>query len=390
MQWSPQQSNALSQVSAWLNDISSQQVFYLAGFAGTGKTTLAKHFAEDYETLFAAYTGKAALAMRKSGISGASTIHSILYDVLHPPIGKIRELEAMYASNPTPDLAAELRELKKPQFVIKEDSPIADAELLVLDECSMIDEEMAQDILQFGGKVLVLGDPMQLPPVKGTGYFVSKEPDITLTEIHRQALDNPIIALSLRVREGGDIPIGFSEKAGRLRPGQFKSEMAAKASQIITGKNVTRHRWNDIMRASFGRKGTYPVIGDKLICLRNSQEYPIFNGMFAEVIAVNSTGPINYGLDLNVQTELEDSLENIEILSTVFDARDKECTVPYRRQRELQQFDYGYCITVHKSQGSQFDDVLLVDDKFLFWDKLNRTRWLYTAVTRAVDSVMVI
>jgi len=390
MQWSPQQDKALTQVSEWLLDISGPQVFYLAGFAGTGKTTLAKHLAEGFETLFAAYTGKAALAMRKAGIPTASTIHSILYDFIPPPISKIKELEKQYAVAPSPALLKELTELKKPQFVLKEESPIADAELLVLDECSMIDEEMADDILSYGGKILVLGDPMQLPPVKGTGYFVSRKPDITLTEIHRQALENPIIALSKRVREGGDIPFDFADNAKRLRAGQFKPETAANASQLITGKNATRHRWNDIMRASYGRKGTYPVIGDKLICLRNSREYNFFNGMFAEVTSTNSVGPINFGVDLNLHTEVDEDLENVQVLSTTFDARDKECTVPYRLQKDLQQFDYGYCITVHKSQGSQFDHVVLIDDKFLSWDQLNRTRWLYTAVTRAVESVLVV
>ena len=67
----------------------------------------------------------------------------------------------------------------------------------------MVDEELGRDLLSFGKPVLVLGDPAQLPPVKGGGFFTEAEPDIMLTEVHRQAADNPIIRMSMVVREGG-------------------------------------------------------------------------------------------------------------------------------------------------------------------------------------------
>jgi exodeoxyribonuclease-5 len=111
--------------------------------------------------------------------------------------------------------------------------------------------------------------------------------------------------------------------------------------------------------------------------------------MFAEVTGVHSSEPVNYAVELDVRTELESDLTKLQVLSATFEDLHK-FDIPYHRLRELQQFDYGYCITVHKSQGSQFDKVVLVDDKFLSWDRTNRTRWLYTAVTRAVDSIIVI
>ena len=57
----------------------------------------------------------------------------------------------------------------------------------------MVDEDLGRDLLSFGKPVLVLGDPAQLPPVKGGGFFTEAEPDVMLTEVHRQAADNPII-----------------------------------------------------------------------------------------------------------------------------------------------------------------------------------------------------
>ena len=177
--WSPQQDAALLAVSAWLKDRNGPQVFRLFGWAGTGKSTLAVHLAQDVKTVkYAAFTGKAALVMRKRGCKGAQTIHSLIYTLVSEKEGE-------------------------PRFIIDEESAAADADLIVIDEVSMVDEQLGKDLLSFGTKVLVLGDPFQLPPVQGAGFFTTEEPDIMLTEIHRQAADNPIIRLSMSVREGG-------------------------------------------------------------------------------------------------------------------------------------------------------------------------------------------
>src|SRR5208283_2536336 len=99
-------------------------------------------------------------------------------------------------------------ETEEPSFVLNEDSEAARAKLIIVDECSMVDEELGRDLLSFGRKVLVLGDPAQLPPVKGGGYFTEAEPDVMLTEVHRQAADNPIIRLSMAIRAGGELAPG--------------------------------------------------------------------------------------------------------------------------------------------------------------------------------------
>ncbi|MBK9080549.1 MAG: AAA family ATPase, partial [Rhizobiales bacterium] len=179
MKWSPQQEDALARVGAWLA-AGEPQVFRLFGYAGTGKTTLARHVADqaDGEALFAAFTGKAALVMRSKGCRNAQTIHSLIY----------RPADT---------------ESETPTFTLNHESAAARAELIVIDECSMVDEELGRDLLSFGKPVLVLGDPGQLPPVKGGGFFTDAEPDAMLTEVHRQASDDPIIRLSMIAREGG-------------------------------------------------------------------------------------------------------------------------------------------------------------------------------------------
>src|ERR1051326_4614370 len=187
--FSPHQDAALKAVGAWLKAKPGRNntppVFRLFGYAGTGKTTLAKHIAEgvDGKVLFAAFTGKAAQVMRNKGCQGASTIHSL--------ISKTLESGA-----------------EQPSFELWDDAPASKAKLIIIDECSMVDAELGRDLKSFGVPVLVLGDPAQLPPIQGGGFFTEAEPDAMLTEVHRQAQDDPIVRLSMDVRAGEYIEPG--------------------------------------------------------------------------------------------------------------------------------------------------------------------------------------
>src|SRR5690606_37252608 len=156
--WSPQQDAALVAVSDWLKDRDGPQVFRLFGWAGTGKSTLAVHLAQEVRMVrFAAFTGKAALVMRKRGCTGAQTIHSVIYTLVSEKEGE-------------------------PRFVLDSESPAADADLIVIDEVSMADGQLDSDLLSFGVKVLVLGDPFQLPPVQEAAFFLADEPNIMQSE----------------------------------------------------------------------------------------------------------------------------------------------------------------------------------------------------------------
>lgn len=170
--WSPQQDTALSLAGAWLR-LRHQPTFYLAGYAGTGKSHLARHLAGHARgnVAFAAFTGKAARVMRQKGCEGARTIHSLIYNTEVHPNGHVT-------------------------VTLKPKDDLRQYSLIVIDECSMVNEEMGRDLLSFGIPVLVLGDPAQLPPVSGGGYFTSQDPDFMLTEVHRQAADSPILGAS--------------------------------------------------------------------------------------------------------------------------------------------------------------------------------------------------
>jgi exodeoxyribonuclease-5 len=360
MRFSPEQDAALIAVDRWLKAPTSQ-VFRLFGYAGVGKTTLARHVAEhvEGEVLFAAFTGKAAHVMRQKGCAGASTIHALIYR----PADEAEDGEMM--------------------FTLRRDAPASKADLIIIDECSMVDEELGKDLLSFGKPVLVLGDPAQLPPVKGGGYFTEAEPDFMLTEIHRQAADNPIIRLSMDIREGREPDTG----GGALRllsRREIDAEAILGADQVLVGVNRTRRLYNGRMRELKGHKGAAPESGEKLVCLRNNKKKGLLNGGLWRVVEQRETKAERARLVV----EPEDGGRRARISVPIAFFTEGPENVPFEARRGSDEFDYGYALTVHKAQGSQWDDVVLFDESFAFREA--RARWLYTGVTRAAERLTLV
>jgi exodeoxyribonuclease V len=396
---SKEQDNALKKVSNWLNDPHSNQVFRLFGYAGTGKTTLAKYFAESVEgtVLFGAYTGKAAHVLRTKGCVGASTIHSMIYDVREKSRSKLAELEQALAelllNSPNNQrriadirllVEEERKKLSRPIFTIDEESNVRTARLVVIDECSMVDSRMGEDLLSFGCKVLVLGDPAQLPPIKGGGFFTDcVQPDIMLTEIHRQASDNPIIALATMVRNQTALTLGTygnSEIISKASP-----DDALFANQILVGKNATRLISNRRSRELRGITDPLPIIGDKLVCLRNNHDKGLLNGGIWQVLGTCES-PTEGRICLTILPDEGGDELDVEAHTQYFLGNGG--SLQWWERKEAEEFDYGYALTVHKAQGSQWNNVLLFDESSSFRD--DRWKWLYTAITRAANSIKIV
>ncbi len=374
MQFSPQQDAALKAVSRWLKEGRSP-IFRLFGYAGTGKTTLARHFAEhvDGQVQFAAFTGKAAQVLRARGATNARTLHSLIYR----PRGEEAvedETTGKTSINPT--------------FSLNRQSPVARAALIVVDECSMVDEELGRDLMSFGTPILVLGDPAQLPPISGGGFFTEHEPDHLLTEIHRQARDNPIIRLAMDVREGREFAKGDYGTAQVIGKEDVDQELVLEADQVLVGTNRTRRRYNQRLRQLKGFDASYPQAGDKLVCLRNDPAKGLLNGSLWKVMT-SSRETVKPGINLLVSPEEDDperGVAKIKLLKAAFEDPDSE--IPWQLKRRFDDFDYGYALTVHKAQGSQWNNVVLFDESFAFRD--TRQRWLYTAITRAAERLTVV
>ncbi|SFK32961.1 ATP-dependent DNA helicase [Methylocapsa palsarum] len=362
MTWSPQQDGALKAVSEWLKR-GEPQVFRLFGYAGAGKTTLARQLAEDADgdVAFAAFTGKAALVLRSKGCKDARTIHSLIY--------KPRETDT-----------------EEPTFVLNDESAVAKSSLVIIDECSMVDEELGRDLLSFGKPVLVLGDPAQLPPVKGGGFFTDGEADVMLTEVHRQAADNPIIKMSMLVRDGGRLAPGpYGESRVILRR-DIDSGAVTAADQVLVGLNRTRRAYNKRMRELFGHDSEFPEAGDKLVCLRNNKTKGLLNGGVWIVKSASATRKKKISMQVVPEDDPASKALRIGVPPEFFQGAEDTLSPKFRRDSD--EFDYGYALTVHKAQGSQWKSVVLFDESGAFRE--HRYRWLYTGITRAAERLTVV
>ena len=362
--FTPHQDAALSAASNWLKGARGRSsIFRLFGYAGTGKTTLVKHIAEgvDGKVLFAAFTGKAACVMRSKGCYSASTIHSLIY--------KARESGE-----------------ETPSFELWNDAPASKAKLIIIDECSMVDAELARDLMSFGVPLLVLGDPAQLPPIHGGGFFTDAKPDAMLTEVHRQAQDDPIVRLSMEIRAGNPLTQGQYGETQVVRRDALDPQRVLDADQVLVGRNVTRRAYNARLRERRGFADALPMAGDKLVCLRNNRRKGLFNGGLWMVKESPKARRQIIRMRLKPDEDLGERLIKVSVRPECFTGAIEEFDWPQRKAYD--EFDFGYVLTVHKAQGSQWDDVVLFDESGAFPD--NRDRWLYTGVTRAAKRLTIV
>lgn len=395
MDWSPQQDAALLTFRDWYKNRDREDlVFHLFGYAGTGKSSLAKELTEDVEgtVLSAAFTGKAASVMRKKGLPGATTLHSLLYNARQASQKRLIELELELAKLTAEEDAADRAKLTKerdelrkrgsqPSWDLNRFSELRNAALLVVDEVSMVDERIGRDILSFNKPVLVLGDPAQLPPVKGTGFFDTDKPQVMLTEVHRMALDNPVLALATRVRGRERLDLGEYGNSRIVARRELAGGETLDHDQILVGRNATRVQANNAMRKRLGFSGNIPQPGEKLVCLRNDHELGLLNGTLWTVeTASEDEGTV----ELAVRPEEGGALVETVAYGEPFMGLD----APRWGGGGLSEFTYGYALTTHKAQGSEWDSVYIVDESSIA--RADAHRWLYTALTRASQSVTLV
>ena len=398
--WSPQQEKALSSVERWIKS-KNKQVFRLDGYAGTGKTTLAKHFASmvSGQVYFAALTGKAAHVLEKSGANNVSTIHKLIYVPKNKSQQRLQELQKEYRdltkTDPQPlnlikklerEIQQEQKNLVRPSFQLNLDSPLRTAALLIVDEYYMIGEEMGADLVSFDCPILALGDPAQLPPIYGRSFFKG-DPDVQLTEIHRQAKDNPIIWLAKEVREGRKIKPGRYGESRVMGSSDISREelgqVVLNTNQLLVGKNRTRVSSNFRARELKEIGSDLPVAGDKLVCLRNNREIGLLNGQIWYSTENAVLDPDGKGhIMLSLREEDTDRPTKVSAHACYF----RGAKPDFWGIKDAEEFDYGYALTVHKAQGSQWRSVLLFDE----WYMQDRKNWLYTAITRAAEKIDII
>jgi exodeoxyribonuclease V len=402
------QGKAVDSIKAWFHH-RDKQVFRLFGYAGTGKTTILQDVIgelglADTQVAYAAFSGKAAVVMRKNNLP-ATTIHSLIYRVSMASDEVIEREEKILAQMKKDKVERKLileqrrklNNLRKPGWHLNEDSDAANASLIVIDEVSMVDRKLGEDLMSFGVPILVVGDPGQLPPVRdenGEGFFMRDRPDVMLREIHRQALDSPIIRLATMVRTGQPIPYGKYGKGVRKVPIINKTTTYLKYDQVIVGRNVTRYNLNREIRTALGFQGRFPKGElEKIICLKNNYDTGLINGMFLVLRNVDKFGNGKNYLEADVHDEDGNLLlpgaviYNGEFIQH-YKFRRTRIEDDWKIRRGFVEATYGWAITCHKAQGSQWNKVMVIDESRSFRNL--RRQWLYTAITRAEERLTIV
>lgn len=404
MSLTPKQARAKDAVLRWFHDPAAPQVFYLAGYGGTGKTFTIKSIVSEIagRVLFAAFTGRAASVMRQSGCVGASTIHRLCYSPAGDPpspesvqrlreeLVRLRSVNEPGAQKTAERVAEHLRRVeaeeghKGPRFRLNPDSEVKHAKLLVIDEVSFVDERTGRDLESYGTKLLVLGDPAQLPPVFGAGYFTSRDPDFFLDEIMRQELDNPIRYLAELARNGKLMPLGKYGDSEVLRRGDpVAQDRVLEADIVIVGRNRTRHACNHKIRRLRGLDQPTPVAGDRVICLRNDHDLGLLNG--AQWIVdrcLPDLDRMTAKIEItSVDKDEKGRADRVECETWLHHFFAREDELDFGERRDHVELDFGAAITCHKSQGGGWPKVVVFDESSAFGS--NASKWRYTAASRA-------
>lgn len=364
----------------------------ISGYAGSGKSTLVKFLVAaleipEEEIVYACFTGKACNVLQQKGCKNVSTLHRLLYEFRPKSDGTFIKL-------PRPDLEP--------------------YRLVIVDECSMASKELIQQLFRHRVHIICLGDPGQLPPInpEDDNHLLDR-PHVFLSEILRQAQESEIIRVSMDIRAGRPLELLDGKDVKVIDKADLVDGMFTWADQILCAKNETRIAVNNQMRQMLGREGD-PQEGDKVIALRNYWEKldnrgdPLVNGTIGYL-------QNNYSRTLNIPRFIKGggSLEVIDSeLLTETGSRfssmlmDKKLILEGRKTlpRDVEwrlmksenwswmvptELAYGYCITTHKAQGSQWDKVLVLEENFPF-NKEEHQRWLYTAATRAAEKLVIV
>lgn len=370
----------------------------IAGYAGTGKSTLVKFIIaalQDYginpdeDVVYTSFTGKATQVLQKKGNKNVSTLHKLLFE--HFP-----RSDGTFYRRPVASL---------------------DYKIVIVDECSMVPKDLLKRLASYKVHIICLGDPGQLPPInKDEDNHLLDIPHIFLDEIMRQEEQSEIIKLTMDIRAGKPLNHFIGKEVQILDKEELTTGMLLWADQIICSTNSTRVALNNQMRDLLGRSNN-PEDGDKVICLRNYWDVisedgqPLVNGTigtlhnsfnsFLKIPSYITGGRINKIETIMANFKSDDGITNFNSLN--MDKKmilEGEPTLNFKENFKLSKnikyvnsvplsFTYGYAITCHKSQGSEWDNVLVIEEGFPF-DKEEHKKWLYTACTRAAKKLVII
>lgn len=381
--YSPDQADVIESIRKWLNGSPRKSWLSLGGLAGTGKTTIIAHLAELLErrVIYCAPTGKAASVLSRKLGQHVGTVHGLLYKPME------EHCEDCERQSGVGKCHADAGSYCGCTVSFFRNGGTSDSNLIVVDEASMVDKRMFNDLMEYADSnpVLFVGDHGQLPPV-GSSFDLMKSPDLRLERIHRQAEDSPILELAQKARNTGMLPYGrLSDKVMKLHRDEAKGviDYNDDDTMVLVYTNDERTAWNAHLRRRLGYKGP-PQPGERLICLRNNWRVGVVNGTIGKLLSRKRYPTDKDAWFLEVDTDSESLYRGAAVKAQFGNPK------TYQTQANLDLWDYGYCLTTHKAQGSQAKRVIVIESRLSFLTDDIWKRWLYTAVTRAEDELYVI
>lgn len=370
-----------------------EKVIVLKGPAGTGKTTIANELSAEfadrgYAVQYLAPTGKAAARISEVVGQAAHTIHSKLFR------------------------AVSIDRQGRPHF--SEPQQMGSGRVVfICDEGSMVGKRLHDKLVEYlhdDARLLYLMDDKQVLPVADTPFFTSFEGTTAeLFTVHRQGKGDPILDIVTALRGGTPIPkTSIEGKDGKFYRRQSASRRDAATwmtehleqnndAVVLCYSNKTRRAINRLVRASLGHRGTNIQVGESILIRQNNKFLGKQNGQICTVKSIENyrglantfvlhtdEGPLLTATDLIGEDKIEFSKRK-KLLGDKIDGR---LWVPV---------DYAYALTVHTSQGSEYDHVCFVIDGTFRWmlqtkkmSYADASRLCYTALTRAKRTVLVL
>jgi exodeoxyribonuclease V len=380
----------------------------VGGYAGTGKTHLISILRKELKTensnlrvAFCSFTGKAASVLRKK-LEEQNAIYKGDY------VGTIHSL--MYYPKMQFDKLLNKFIIVGWKVKYNDKNFGDDYDMMIIDEASMISKSIWDDLMSLNTLVIAFGDHEQLPPVEDSFQY---NPTMFLKTIHRQALNSPIIQLSMNVRKNGFIPRNtiFSERVFKIPYYMSQCHKIIDSVDfinddviILCGFNVSRCSLNKMIRTKLDFTIKEPYLSEKVICLKNNHSLKLMNGQIGKVLWVSPIENNLIKLLVEVDNEIYDCCANTATFGEAvyqFNNYDQSPRERYKKNSmkkkslelgfdQIDYFDYGYSTSVHKSQGSEWDKVIVIEQRSKHWDDNFYRRWLYTAVTRAKESLMIV
>ncbi len=373
------QKEAFSEIMNHLLNKNAPKVILRAP-AGTGKTTILRaigaFLAESGMSLSCmALAGRAAAQLAKSGLK-ADTCHSYLYKPILDKNGNLIKWER------------------------KDNSEIRAAcgDIIALDEGSMVNWTLFNDICSIGIPVIICGDYDQLEPINDESKGDLKDfnpmvslndvPVITLSKIRRFSENSGIGFICAHLRNTNSFPRVKKEGLTVIRKPEALTLQFYKNNEfdiVITGTNKTRAKINELIRRSKNFYDECPEIGETIVCLRNDfvNGTKINNGERFKVTGITKLSNTEHRYAV---TSLD---RDINCWIVVADETWVTEKVPSGANRDsgLTQFGFGYALSCHKCQGSGFENVLFFDEDVSYF--LDQRRYRYTGCSRAMKELTI-